>query len=70
MFNYSSEKRASPPCAEHGTMMSYMSLQREDWGCMIQLFFDNASTLLAALAILFNMTVFGVPVDVINGERI
>ena len=47
-------------------MMSYLSLRAADWGCMCQLFFDNASTLLGVLAAIFNMTAFGVPLDVIN----
>lgn len=33
---------------------------------MSQLFFDNASTLLGVLGAVFNMTFFGVPIDVIN----
>ena len=33
---------------------------------MVQLFFDNASILVAALVVLFHMTFFDVPVDVIN----
>ena len=33
---------------------------------MVQLFFDNASILVAVLSVLFNMTLLGVPVDVIN----
>lgn len=47
-------------------MMSYISAGPEDWGSMTQLFFDNASTLLGVLGALFNMTFFGVPLDVIN----
>ena len=47
-------------------MMSYLSFKGEDWGCMTQLFFDNTSILLGVLSVLFNMTYFGVPIDVIN----
>ena len=47
-------------------MLSYLSFKGEDWGCMTQLFFDNISILLGVLAVLFNMTSFGVPIDVIN----
>lgn len=49
-----------------GTMMSYLSFNGDEWGCMTQLFFDNTSTLLGVLAVLFNMTFFGVPIDIIN----
>ena len=47
-------------------MMSYLSFGAPDWGCTCQLFFDNASTLLGVLVAVFNMTAFGVPIDVIN----
>lgn len=47
-------------------MMSYLSFGGVEWGCMTQLFFDNASTLLGVLGAIFNMTFFGVPLDVIN----
>ena len=47
-------------------MMSYLSFGAPDWGCACQLFFDNASTLLGVLVAVFNMTAFGVPIDVIN----
>ncbi|CAN0344518.1 unnamed protein product, partial [Ascophyllum nodosum] len=47
-------------------MMSYLSFKGADWGCMTQLFFDNTSILLGVLSVLFNMTYFGVPIDVIN----
>ena len=50
-------------------MMSYLSFGPEDWGCMTQLFFDNASTLLGVLGAVFNMTFFGVPLGVINSVR-
>ncbi|CAN0457638.1 unnamed protein product, partial [Ascophyllum nodosum] len=33
---------------------------------MSQLFFDNTSTLLGVLTVLFNMTFFGVPIGIIN----
>ena len=33
---------------------------------MKQFFFDNTSILLGVLSALFNMTYFGVPIDVIN----
>ena len=46
--------------------MSYLSFGGVEWGCMTQLFFDNASTLLGVLGAIFNMTFFGVPLDVIN----
>lgn len=46
--------------------MSYLSFGAADWGCLTQLFFDNASTLLGVLAAIFNMTAFGVPLGVIN----
>lgn len=36
---------------------------------MTQLFFDNASTLLGVLAAVFNMTAFGVPLNIINEVR-
>ncbi|CAN0017419.1 unnamed protein product [Ascophyllum nodosum] len=48
-------------------MMSYLSFKSEDLGCMSQLFFDNTSTLLGVLTVLFNMTFFGVPIGIING---
>ncbi|CAM9464400.1 unnamed protein product [Ascophyllum nodosum] len=54
------------PSIKEGTMLSYLSFKGEDWGCMTQLFFDNISILLGVLAVLFNMTSFGVPIDVIN----
>ena len=47
-------------------MMSYHSFEGEDWGCMKLFFFDNTSILLGVLSVLFNMTYFGVPIDVIN----
>ena len=47
-------------------MMSYLSFKSEDLGCMSQLFFDNTSTLLGVLTVLFNMTFFGVPIGIIN----
>lgn len=50
-------------------MTSYLSFRPQDWGCTTQLFFDNASTLLGVLAAVFNMTAFGVPLDVINTVR-
>lgn len=54
------------PIHESPSMVSYLSFGAPDWGCMCQLFFDNASTLLGVLAAVFNMTAFGVPIDVIN----
>lgn len=47
-------------------MMSYLSFGGVEWGCMTQVFFDNASTLLGVLGAIFNMAFFGVPLDVIN----
>lgn len=47
-------------------MLSYLSFGGVEWGCMTQLFFDNASTLLGVLGAVFNMTFFGVPIDIIN----
>ena len=47
-------------------MMSYLTFGAADLGCVSQLFFDNASTLLGVLAVIFNMTAFGVPIDAIN----
>ena len=47
-------------------MMSYLTFKGEDWGCMMQLFFHNTSVLLGVLSVLFNMTYFGVPIEVIN----
>ena len=47
-------------------MMSYLTFGAADWGCMSQLFFGNASSLLGALAPVFNMAAFGVPIDFIN----
>lgn len=46
--------------------MGYLSFGGVEWGCMTQLFFDNASTLLGVLGAIFNMTFFGVPLDVID----
>ena len=46
--------------------MSYLTFKGEDWGCMMQLFFHNTSILLGVLSVLFNMTYFGVPIEVIN----
>lgn len=48
------------------SMMSYLTFGAVEWGCMSQLFFDNASTLLGVLGALFNMTFFGVPLEAIN----
>lgn len=47
-------------------MLSYLSFKAEDWGCMTQLFFDNASTLLGVLIAVYNMEFFGVPVSIID----
>ena len=49
-----------------GEMMSYLAFKGEDWGCMMQLFFYNTSILMGVLSVLFNMTCFGVPIDVVN----
>ncbi|CAM9711568.1 unnamed protein product [Ectocarpus sp. 12 AP-2014] len=48
------------------SMMSYLSFGGVEWGCMSQLFFDNTSTLLGVLGAIFNMTFFGVPIEIIN----
>lgn len=47
-------------------MFRYLSFYSQDWGCMTQLFFDNASTLLGVLAAVYNMENFGVPGDIID----
>ena len=47
-------------------MMNYLTFGAADWGCMCQLFFHNTSALLGVLIAIFNMTAFGVPIDVIN----
>lgn len=46
--------------------MSYLTFEAAEWGCMAQLFFDNAGALLGILAAVFNMTAFGVPIETIN----
>lgn len=47
-------------------MMSYLTFGAADLGCLSQLFFQNTSALLGVLIAIFNMTAFGVPIDVIT----
>lgn len=48
------------------SMMSYLTFGAADLGCLSQLFFQNTSSLLGVLIAIFNMTAFGVPIDVIT----
>lgn len=48
------------------SMMSYLTFGAADLGCLSQLFFQNTSALLGVLIAIFNMTAFGVPIDVIT----
>ena len=52
-----------------GSVMSSLAFKGEDWSCIMQTFFNNISILLGILSVLFNMTHFGVPINVINEVR-